>query len=46
MATRATSLGGQPDLYDAIALRSIGFNAVIFANHEFDAGATATANFA
>lgn len=36
--------GGQ-DFYDAIALRSIGFDAVVFGNHEFDQGAADAARF-
>lgn len=37
--------GGQ-DFYDAIALRRIGFDALIFGNHEFDLGSDLAARFA
>jgi 5'-nucleotidase/UDP-sugar diphosphatase len=37
--------GGQ-DFYDAIALRRIGFDAVVFGNHEFDLGPDVAARFA
>jgi 5'-nucleotidase len=37
--------GGQ-DFYDAIAMRHIGFDAVVFGNHEFDLGSTSAARFA
>lgn len=41
----AAADGGQ-DFYDAIALRQIGFDAVVFGNHEFDLGADVAARFA
>ncbi len=37
--------GGQ-DFYDAIALRQIGFDAMVFGNHEFDLGPQMAARFA
>lgn len=37
--------GGQ-DFYDAIALRQIGFDAMVFGNHEFDLGPQVAARFA
>lgn len=37
--------GGQ-DFYDAIALRHIGFDAMVFGNHEFDLGPQVAARFA
>ncbi|NBD21241.1 alkaline phosphatase [Aquabacterium fontiphilum] len=37
--------GGQ-DYYDAIALRRIGFDAIVFGNHEFDLGSATAARFA
>lgn len=37
--------GGQ-DYYDAIALRQIGFDAMVFGNHEFDLGPQVAARFA
>lgn len=37
--------GGQ-DYYDAIALRRIGFDAIVFGNHEFDLGPATAARFA
>ena len=37
--------GGQ-DYYDSIAMRQIGFDAVVFGNHEFDLGSTTAARFA
>lgn len=40
----AYSDGGQ-DFYDAIALRTIGFDAVVFGNHEFDLGPDVAARF-
>jgi 5'-nucleotidase / UDP-sugar diphosphatase len=45
-ANLSTALGGQPDFYDAVALRGMGFNAIVFGNHEFDAGAATAAAFA
>jgi 5'-nucleotidase len=44
LATSHTD-GGQ-DFYDAIALRDIGFDAVVFGNHEFDLGPDIAARFA
>jgi len=41
----AAADGGQ-DFYDAIALRHIGFDAIVFGNHEFDQGAAIAARFA
>ena len=41
----AAADGGQ-DFYDAIALRRIGFNAIVFGNHEFDQGSAIAARFA
>ncbi|PPD10843.1 5'-nucleotidase C-terminal domain-containing protein [Methylophilus sp.] len=38
-------MGGQ-DFYDTIALRHIGFDAIVFGNHEFDLGADVAARFA
>ena len=43
--TTAAPDGGQ-DYYDAIALRHIGFDAVVFGNHEFDLGSDTAARFA
>jgi len=40
----AAADGGQ-DFYDAIALRRIGFDAIVFGNHEFDQGAAVAARF-
>ncbi len=37
--------GGQ-DFYDTIALRQIGFDAIVFGNHEFDLGVPTAARFA
>ena len=37
--------GGQ-DYYDSIAMRQIGFDAVVFGNHEFDLGSQTAARFA
>lgn len=37
--------GGQ-DFYDSIAMRQIGFDAVVFGNHEFDLGSQTAARFA
>jgi 5'-nucleotidase / UDP-sugar diphosphatase len=37
--------GGQ-DFYDAIVLRQIGFDAMVFGNHEFDLGPQVAARFA
>lgn len=45
-ANLGTSLGGQQDFYDAIAMRRIGFTASVFGNHEFDLGPTVAAQFA
>ena len=41
----AYSDGGQ-DFYDAIALRQLDFDAVVFGNHEFDLGVATAARFA
>ncbi len=38
-------LGGQ-DFYDTIATRHIGFDAIVFGNHEFDLGPAVAARFA
>lgn len=45
LATAYPGDGGQ-DFYDAIALRQIGFDAVVFGNHEFDLGPDVAARFA
>jgi 5'-nucleotidase len=45
LATAYPGDNGQ-DFYDAIALRKIGFHAVVFGNHEFDLGADTAARFA
>lgn len=45
LATAYPGDGGQ-DFYDAIALRKIGFDAVVFGNHEFDLGPDVAARFA
>lgn len=43
----ATAYGdGGQDFYDAIALRAMDFDAVVFGNHEFDLGVATAARFA
>jgi len=42
----ATAYNGGQDFYDAIALRALDFDAVVFGNHEFDLGVATAARFA
>jgi len=41
-----TAYNGGQDFYDAIALRQLDFDAIVFGNHEFDLGVPTAARFA